>query len=212
MKKGLFITIEGPDGSGKTTQSKLLVEYLKKKGYSVVHTREPGGTSLAEFLREVILNPDLKIAPVTELLLYSASRAQHTIELIKPSLQERKIVVCERYTGATIAYQGYGRGLDIELIKKLNRIATGGLTPDLTIILDVPVEKGLRRIKKGRNHDRLEKESLEFHRRVRQGYLALAKESPEKIKVVSSSDNIDLTHKRIVKVVEKYLKKYRADN
>jgi len=206
MKKGVFITIEGPDGSGKTTQSKLLVEYLKKKGYSVVHTREPGGTSLAEFLREIILNPNLKIAPVTELLLYSASRAQHTIELIEPSLQEGKIVVCERYTDATMAYQGYGRGLDKKLIKQLNKISTGGLTPDLTIILDVPVEKGLERIRKGRTHDRLEKESLEFHRRVRKGYLTLAKESPEKIKVVSSSENINLTHKRIVKVVEKFLK------
>ncbi len=201
MKKGLFITIEGPDGSGKTTHSKLLVEYLRKKGYDVVHTREPGGTSLAEFLRKVILDPDLKITPLTELLLYSASRVQHTIELIKPSIEKGKIVVCERYTLATVAYQGYGRGISKKVIEQLNKISTGGLSPNLTIVLDVSVDEGLRRIKKERKKDRLEKENIEFHKRVRNGYLELAKSSPKKIKVVKSSDNIDITHRRIIKIV-----------
>jgi len=207
MTEGLFITFEGPDGSGKTTQSTLLVKYLVKKGYNVFHTREPGGTSLAEFLRGVLLRPDAKIAPVTELLLYSAARAQHTYELIKPALSFKKIVICERYTDATVAYQGYGRGLDLKLIEQLNKIATGGLKPDLTIILDIPVEKGLMRVEKGRKTDRLENEDIMFHKRVRRGYWAIAKKSQKRVKIINSLGNTQKTHYKILGLVNKLLTK-----
>lgn len=202
MKKGLFITFEGPDGSGKSTQVELLKNYLIRCKFQVVHTREPGGTSLAEFLRDVLLRTDAKIIPIAELLLYSAARAQHTAELIKPNLQKGKIVLCERYTDATVAYQGYGRKLDLKFIKKLNRIVTGGLVPDLTILLDVPVEIGLKRIK---TRDRLESENLSFHRRVRKGYLAIARANPKRVKIIDSSGNIQNIHKKITDLVLKKL-------
>ncbi|MDI6641065.1 MAG: dTMP kinase [Elusimicrobiota bacterium] len=199
--KGIFITFEGPDGSGKSTQVELLVNYLRLRGYDVVHTREPGGTSLAEFLRDVLLKVDANISPTTELLLYAASRAQHTSELIRPALKLGKIVLCERYTDATVAYQGYGRKINLKLVHQLNKIATDGLTPDLTILLDLPVEKGLKRIKKGRIKDRFEREELSFHRRVRSGYLSIAKLEPKRIKVISSLGSIENTHKKIIKIV-----------
>lgn len=197
MRKGIFITIEGPDGCGKTTQSLLLVKYLRSRGYNVVHTREPGGTSLAEFIRDVLLNKSAKIAPLTELLLYSAARAQHTLEKIIPALKRRKIIVCERYTDATVAYQGYGRGLNLDLIEKLNTIATGGLKPDLTLILDLPVKTGFSRIRKKRTRDRLENESYKFHTRVRKGYLQIALSEPERVKVIDATKSIPEVHSEI---------------
>jgi len=204
MRRGFFVTIEGPDGSGKSTQSKLLVRYLCRKGWDVVHTREPGGTLFTEFLRKILLKPESRISPLTELLLYTASRAQHTIELIKPALQDNKIVVCERYTDATTAYQGYGRKLSLKLIKQLNNIATGGLKPDITLLLDIDVEKGLSKIKKGKR-DRLEKEGLSFHRRLRRGYLSIAKKEHGRVKIVNTANTIMETHKNIVKIIDKFL-------
>ena len=206
--RGIFITFEGPDGSGKSTQVNLLLEYLRSRGYDVVHTREPGGTSLAEFLRDVLLKTDTKISPITELMLYTAARTQHTTEFIKPAIAEGKIVLCERYIDATVAYQGYGRKLNLKLISKLNKIATDGLKPDLTILLDFPVESGLKRIKKSRVEDRFEREKISFHRRVRKGYLSLAKSEPERIKVVSSSGSVENTHKKIVSLMLRELSLY----
>lgn len=211
MKKGFFVTIEGCEGSGKSTQSVLLYDYFKKSKFSAVHTREPGGTVMAETIRKLLLNPKNRIAPLAELLLYEAARAQHIQEVILPSLKAGKIVICDRYTDATLAYQGYGRGINLETIKKLNDIATQNLTPDLTIYLDIPVQEGLikaRTLKKDSfvlGGDRLERESVSFHKRVRRGYLLLAKIDPKRIKVIRTQKTAKETHKKIVDVVEKLL-------
>lgn len=185
LKRGIFITFEGPDGSGKTTHSIKLTEYLSRLGLPVVHTREPGGTSIAEQLRKVLLNPNSSISPQTELLLYEAARAQHTRELIRPALEQGKVVICERYADATVAYQGYGRKWDLTTIKRLNKIVTEGLEPDLTFLIDIDVKKGLARLQRDkRKIDRLEQETLAFHQRVRQGYLKLARLYPQRIKII----------------------------
>jgi len=159
--KGKFITLEGPEGAGKSTQAGVIADFLEQQGKKVVRTREPGGVSIAEELREILLNPENIIFPRAELLLYAAGRAQHTGELIMPALEEGKYVICERFTHASIAYQGYGRNLDIELIRKLNQIATEGVTPDLTVIMDIDVKEGLKRVRKSnRQFDRLESENI----------------------------------------------------
>jgi len=207
-RKGFFITLEGPDGSGKSTQSLLLARYLKRQGHKVVRTREPGGTSIAEALRRIILNPKNRVLKVTELLLYEAGRAQHTSELILPALREGKTVVCERYTDATLAYQGYGRKLDIRIVKELNKIASSGLKPDLTILLDLDVKEGLRRVLKvsGGRMDRLERESVGFHERVRKGYLEIASREPGRVKLIGVKETPKKTHLEVVKVIKKLVK------
>jgi len=207
-KKGLFITLEGPDGSGKSTQSILLAQYLKRKDYKVVRTREPGGTSIAEALRRIILNPKSRISKVTEVLLYEAGRAQHTSELILPALRQGKTVICERYTDATLAYQGYGRKLDIRMVKELNRISSSGLKPDLTILLDLNVREGLNRVRRasGRRMDRMERESIGFHERVRKGYLEIASREPGRVKLIKVKETPEKTHLEVVKVIEKLVK------
>lgn len=204
MKRGFFITLEGPDGCGKSTQSALLVRALRKKGFQVVHTREPGGTSFAENLRRILLNPKYRILPLSELLLYEASRAQHTQEVILPALKKGKIVVCERYTDATIAYQGYGRGLNLSAIQQLNKIATGNLVPDCTLVLDMPVHQAMKRAE-NKIKDRLEQEKNSFHRRVRKGYFALAKKEPKRVKLISAHGSVQEVHERIWKLIEKQL-------
>jgi len=211
MKKGLFITIDGPDGCGKSTNAVMLCEYIKRKGYKVVHTYEPGGTAIGEKIRKILLAPENIISPEAELLLYEASRAQLVKEIIIPAVKKNRVVVCERFYDATIAYQGYGRGLDIEMIKNLNKTASCGVVPDLTIILDIDAEKGLKKavsvskdFKKG-VADRLEKESMGFHKKVRAGFLKLAKEEPLRIKVVKVSDTIESTQKAVRKEVDRIL-------
>ena len=205
MKKGLFITFEGTDGCGKSTQSILLLKHLSSQGFKVVHTREPGGTSLAEFLRGVLLHGPDNIAPLTELLLYSAARAQHTIEKIKPAVAEGKIVICERFTDATVAYQGYGRNLNLEVIRRLNAIATEGFKPDITVVLDLPVSLGLKRMSK-REKDRLERENRRFHERVRKGYLRIARAEPKRVKVLGAAGSIKEVHSAILKVIKNVCK------
>ena len=189
---GKLIVFEGVEGGGKTTQIKLLQEWLLAKSNShkplsksqdieVIITREPGGTKLGKAIRELLLNTDIsteKIQSKTELLLYAADRAQHIETLIKPCLARRAIVLCDRFTDSTIAYQGYGRGLDFELIQQLNQIATSGLKSDLTFWLDIDVEIGLTRAKKRGKIDRMEQANIDFHRRVKQGYQELAKNNP----------------------------------
>ena len=211
MKKGLFITIDGPDGCGKSTNAVMLCEYIKRKGYKVVHTYEPGGTAIGEKIRKILLAPENIISPEAELLLYEASRAQLVKEIIIPAVKKNRVVVCERFYDATTAYQGYGRGLDIEMIKSLNKTASCGVVPDLTIILDIDAEKGLKKavsvskdFKKG-VADRLEKESMGFHKKVRAGFLKLAKEEPLRIKVVKVSDTIESTQKAVRKEVDRIL-------
>ena len=200
---GKFITLEGPEGAGKSTQASMLADYIKGRGIEVVRSREPGGVSIAEQLREILLNPGSIIYPKTELLLYASGRAQHTQELIMPALEAGKFVVCERYIHASVAYQGYGRGLDMELIEQLNFISTSGLEPDMTFVLDIDVSEGLKRVESSnREFDRLESENIEFHRKVRDGYLKMAAESDIMI-VVDSSGNIMETNRQIIEQIEK---------
>lgn len=186
MSRGKFITIEGPEGSGKSTHSRLLCGYLRRRGLKVLHTREPGGTKVGEVLRGILLDKKNKgISDECELFLFLAARAQIAGEVIRPALARGYTVVCDRFHDATVAYQGYGAGLSIKLIGSAGRLATGGLKPDLTILLDVETKVGLER---AGVKDRMETKSLRFHKRVRQGYLKIAKNEPRRIKVIRTSD------------------------
>jgi len=203
MQKGLFITFEGGDGCGKTTQIKLLDEYLRNKGYKTLLTREPGSKGLGVKLREILLNYDGEVSPVCESFLFLADRAQHVDCIIKPALKEGVIVLCDRHTDSTVAYQGYGRGLDLEQIHNLNRIATSGLKPDLTIVLDVDVETSQKRV--GKEKDRMESAGIEFFQKVRQGFLEIAKQEPQRVKVVDSTQSIEEIHKQILELVARWI-------
>ena len=197
----MFITFEGADGCGKTTQIKLIDEYLRSKGYKTLLTREPGSKGLGEKIREILLNYNGEVSSRCESFLFLADRAQPVDCIIKPALQERTIVLCERHTDSTVAYQGYGRGLDIEEIKKLNALATGGLKPDLTIVFDVDIETSQARV--GKNKDRMESAGVEFFKRVRAGFLEIAKKEPGRVKVINSSDTIENIHKKVVELIGK---------
>ena len=202
-RRGLFITFEGVEGAGKSTQIQRLAANLKRKGVSVLVTREPGGTPISERIREVLLERQHhKMVSTTELLLYAAARSQHVAQCIAPSLEEGQIVISDRFGDAMVAYQGHGRGLDLELIHHLNRVATDGLVPDLTIVLDVPVKVGRERTRRRRRAlDRLELEDFEFHQRVREGYLTIAKEEPHRVRVIDSEQNFELVRDEIRELV-----------
>ncbi|OGS20762.1 MAG: dTMP kinase [Elusimicrobia bacterium RIFOXYA2_FULL_40_6] len=206
MKKGIFITFEGPDGSGKSTQARLFAAALVKKGFSCILTREPGGTPFAESIRNLLLKPGKNVFPLTELLLYAASRAQHTQELIKPALARGTVVICDRYSDSTIAYQYFGRKLDKQLIYRLNEIAAGGLKPDLTIVLDIKTRQGMKRVSKNGPKDRLENENIQFHERIRNGFLKLATEDPKRIKLISGNDSVEAIHAKIMEIAWAFLK------
>lgn len=207
--RGKFITFEGPEGCGKTTQSKLLMEWLVSKGMDVIWTREPGGTRIGDAIRALVLNPDFKeMEDLTEILLLAASRAQHVEEKIKPALEAGKTVMCDRFVDATLAYQGRGRGLDWKLLYNLNQVATGGLLPDLTILIDIAPDIGLKRAMEfetaehaAGEADRMEAAGGDFHEKVRDGYLFLAKRYPERIKVVESMETIEQTQEAIRRIV-----------
>ena len=180
IRKGLFITFEGPEGSGKSTHSRRLFNDLVSDGYDAVHTIEPGGTALGNWVRKLLLEKDsIRLKGKAELFLFEADRAQHVEEIIDPLLIEGKIVLCDRFNASTFAYQGYGLGMDMDLIKKIDDAATGGLCPDLTILLDIDIKTGLERAQTGGSADRMEKRPVRFHEKVRQGYLALAGEFAE---------------------------------
>ena len=201
---GTFITFEGVEGAGKTTQVHRLATAL---GSDVVLTREPGGTPVSEQIREVFMTSD-RITTMTELLLIAAARAQHVDERIRPALSANQIVICDRFIDATVAYQGYRGGIDLEIIHQLNHIATGGLIPDITFILDLPPEIGLQRQQQGEMHrDRLDKEPLEFHRKVREGYLAVAKAEPHRVKLIDATQSPDDVHTAILTEYQKFLSK-----
>jgi dTMP kinase len=204
MKRGIFVVLEGPDKSGKSTQARLLARYLARRRRRLLHTREPGGTSFAEAIRRILLHPSHRVDPLAELLLYEAARAQHTSEKLLPALKQGKVVLCERYTAATLAYQGYARGIPLPLIRALNRIATGGLKPDLTLILDIPESEFGARPRR-RRADRLEREPSEFRRRVREGYRALARKEPRFALINGRLPAADV-HREIVRRVEKVLR------
>lgn len=188
LEEGIFISFEGIEGTGKTTQARLLSERLVEKGYEVILTHEPGGTVIGNRIREILLHVDhMGMSYMTELLLYNADRAQHLNEKILPAVNDGKIVVTDRFTDSTIAYQGYGRGIDIELLKSIDLIAAGGIRPDLTILFDIDVETGLKRNREINKVDRLELEDIEFHKKVREGYLKIAEAEAERIKIVDAS-------------------------
>lgn len=197
----LFITFEGADGCGKTTQIELLDKYLQEKGFKTLVTREPGAKGLGEKLREILLNYDGEVSPNCESFLFLADRAQHVDCVIKPALKKGIIVLCDRHTDSTVAYQGYGRQLDIEQIKNLNKIAVNGLKPNLTIVFDIDIETSMQRV--GKTKDRMESAGTEFFNRVRNGYLAIAKEEPNRVKVINSADSIENIHKQVVGLVKK---------
>lgn len=201
LKKGKLITFEGPEGSGKSTHVRLLCNYLCQKGRPVLHLREPGGTSIGEQIRRLLLAPKNKrMSCVCEMLLYQAARAQVVEEKLIPALKEKKIVILDRFLDATVSYQGYGAGVDIDIIQEIGRIVTCGIAPDLTILLDIDAKEGLR--KSGRR-DRIERKSLTFHRRVRKGYLKLARQNPRRIKIVPLSWKINKTQAAIRNIVDK---------
>jgi dTMP kinase len=202
MKHGIFITFEGPEGSGKTTHSGLLCEFLRKKGFEVLHTREPGGVLISEKIRRILLDPKNKGMDVAcEMFLYMGARAQIIKEKIMPALKQGKIVVCDRFTDATLAYQGYAGGMDLKVINNLADIATKGLKPDVTFLLDISAKAGLLRA--GRSKDRMEQKSILFHNKVRKGYLDIARKEQKRVKVLSSTGDINKTQEEIRKAVLK---------
>lgn len=190
----MFITFEGPEGSGKSTQIRLLVEWLRAQGREVVLTREPGGTVIGDQIRGVLHDVDnTAMAASAEILLYSASRAQLVNELVRPSLAANKIVLCDRFFDSTYAYQGYGRGLDLASLQMITQFATGGLKPDLTLMLDIDVSRGIaRRVDNNEEMNRLDLEKIEFHERVRQGYFALIDAEPDRWRVIDADRPIDV--------------------
>lgn len=192
MEKGLFITFEGTDGSGKTTQIKLLQEYMRTKERQVVLSREPGGTRVSEIIRDIILEPENKeIVPLTEMILYAASRAQHVAEVIDPAIRAGKIVICDRYVDSSYAYQGGGRGMDLKIIADVNRIAINGTVPDITFFLDIDPEISIIRRINSTGADRIEQEKLDFHRRVYEGYKKLSILYPDRIKTIDATRSIE---------------------
>ena len=189
MSKGLFITVEGIDGCGKSTQLNLLAEYLRAKGYDVVFTREPGCKGLGEGIRNMLLNYDGEVSNACEKFLFLADRAQNIDTIVKPAVNAGKIVLCDRHIDSTLAYQGYARGADLEELRRLNDIATSGFKPDLTFVFDISVDTSLQRV--GKEKDRMESEDRSFFERVRNGYLELAKNYPDRIKLINSECSID---------------------
>lgn len=182
--KGKFITFEGSEGSGKSTQIEMARAYLESKGFSVLFVREPGGVKISEAIRNILLDAQNKeMSDAAETLLYMASRAQLVEEVLEPALKEEKIVLCDRFLDSTVVYQGYGHGVDLKFIKSVGKFATKGITPDLTFIFDIDAQTGLGRIK--RDKDRIELRALDYHERVRKGYLSLAKQEPKRIKLIS---------------------------
>lgn len=197
---GCFITFEGPEGGGKTTQIRLLAQWLAARGHAVLATREPGGTRIGDAVRGILLNPEhVEMRPEAEILLYSAARAQIVGEIIRPHLDGGGVVVCDRFADSTLAYQGYGRQLDLTALRRITAFATGGLTPDLTVCLDLTVEEGLRRKQNGdlAEWNRIEREQLAFHERVRQGYLALAAAEPQRWLVVDAAQPVEVVQERV---------------
>lgn len=202
---GLFITFEGPEGAGKSTQLARLVQALQGRGLSVTVTREPGGTPLGTRVREVLLDPALDMHPLPEFLLYSASRAQLVQDVIRPALSRGEVVVCDRYFDSSLAYQGAGRGLPLELLRGITQEVTGGLIPDLTLLLDLDPEIGLERAAARGQPDRLERADLAFHQRVRQGFLQLARQEPERFVVLEAASTVDALQEQVWAAVQERL-------
>jgi dTMP kinase len=208
----LFITFEGVEGSGKTTQIQRLKKYLTQKGIHCKVTREPGGCSIGEKIRKILLNPNHHdMVPTTELLLYEAARAQHVKEVIQPFLKRGGVILCDRFSDATVAYQGYGRKIDLQWINRLNHLSSQGIKPDVTFLLDCPSDIGLKRALqrnqtlKQEREERFEREEIQFHQRVRKGYLAIAKKEPRRVKVIDTREGEERVFEKIRKIVDNLL-------
>jgi dTMP kinase len=209
MRRGKLITFEGVDGCGKSTQMRLLEQYLMKRGVAVISTREPGGTELGKKIRSALLDGEKgSVEPLAELLLYAADRAHHVRRVIMPALSEGKVVLSDRFYDATTVYQGYARGFDLTLVNQLNELATGGLKPDLTLLFDLDVETGLRRTRKrgddtsgAAQPDRLDQEPMEFHGRVRDAYLEIAAREPHRFRVIPAAGSVEETFDLMIKEV-----------
>jgi dTMP kinase len=210
---GWFITFEGVEGSGKTTQIRLAGEFLREKGFPVFMTQEPGGTPLGERIREILLNRGgFDISGEAEVFLFAAARAQHTDAVIRPALEKGQVILCDRFSDATIAYQAYGRGLPLETVREICRFASRGISPHLTLLFDLPVEKGLERAfrriagrEEASREDRFEREQLDFHRRIREGYLSIAREEPGRVKIVDASRDIESTRREVRAILSSFL-------
>lgn len=203
----MFITLEGPEGSGKSMQIRELADFVREQGFEVLTTREPGGTFIGDQIREVIMRMDnTMMHPNTEILLFCAARAQIVTEVIRPNLEKGVVVISDRYGDSTLAYQGYGHGLDLQILKDILKFATGGLQPDLTLLLDLEVDEGLnRKIKGGSEWNRLDAQKVEFHKRVRNGYKEMALAEPERWKVINASNEPQIVQQDIRKVILKKL-------
>jgi dTMP kinase len=207
--KGLFISFEGVEGCGKSTQAGMLAKWLRSRGHKVVVTREPGGTSISEKIRRILLdNRSQGMSDLTELLLLQASRAQHLAQVIVPALKAGKVVICDRFADSSTAYQGYGRGMDLEMVGRLNDIAVGGCWPGLTLVLDLAVEQGFSRARgRRRMLDRMESQDLKFHRKVRNGFRAIAKRDPARVKLLDGSQLPDVVQAAVRQLVLNAMKK-----
>ncbi len=200
---GLFITMEGTDGSGKSTQLNLLSQYLEKKGFNIVFVREPGGTKIGEKIRDIILDiNNKKMDYMTETFLYASSRSQLVNEIIAPELKKGSIVICDRFVDSSIVYQGIARNIGIDVVKKINNIATGGLTPDITFFLDLSPQEAIKRKIQQKELDRLESEKDYFYKKVYDGYKLLISQNSERIKVIDATQSIENIHKNIVNYIE----------
>lgn len=209
--RGIFISLEGIEGTGKTTQAGFLADHLKQKGFRVTKTEEPGGTAIGLQIRGLVLSPESSaMDPLTELLLYNASRVQHIREVIMPVIEMGDVVVTDRFSDSTVAYQGYGRGIDLKLLDALDLISTQRMRPDLTILLDIEVETGLRRNRRVNKDDRIEREDISFHERVRQGFIHIAAQSPERIRMVNCSGSVDNVRGEISAIVDEFLERCAA--
>ncbi|HEY0376738.1 MAG TPA: dTMP kinase [Pyrinomonadaceae bacterium] len=213
---GVFITFEGIDGCGKSTQLRLLASELRMRGLEVVTTREPGGTPMGKRLRSVLLDPQIEVDPLAELLLFAADRAQHVRTLLRPAIEGGDVVLSDRYADATAAYQGAGRSFTPELIARVIEIATSGLKPDLTLIFDLPVAECLtrtrRRTETDSQTDRLDAEDADFHTRVRSAYLAMAEAEPDRFRVINATGSVSETHGKVMEVVMPFLEKRKSES
>lgn len=212
MSSGLFITLEGVEGSGKTTHAARLADALRAEGRAVTLTHEPGGTRAGEVIRSLFLDPEIKLEVAAELLLVLADRAQHVREKLKPALARGEIVISDRYSDSTVAYQGYGRGFDLKLLDELNRLASDGLVPDLTLVLDCSAETGLERTRRRARHairspDRFEGQDLAFHNRVRDGFHALVRAHPARTRLIDSAGSVETVTAQVRLAVDELIER-----